>query len=306
MARSRQNSGAKWPSRPDSARLEPICSPLSTGSFTLEKGETIFTIGSCFARNIEDNLQNRGYKVPSLSFSVPKEELWSSTNQVAGILNKYTPYSMLNEIEFAFGTTDGREFLVEKKEGWLDTQLHTNTTVSLERALERRQQVRELYAGAIRSSRVMVVTLGLIEAWYDAENKTFLNETPDPHILRAYPDRFFFKVLSIEESLRVVSDIVERLRLFGREDQRVIMTVSPVPLGRTFTTEDVICANMYSKSLLRVAAQAVCDRFSWVDYFPSYESVLLSDRALSWQDDLIHVTNKIVAENISRLLTIYE
>jgi len=42
-----------------------------------------------------------------------------------------------------------------------------------------------------------------------------------------------------------------------------------------------------------------------VDYFPSYESVTLSDRSLAWRDDLIHVKPEIVATNVGRMAAAY-
>lgn len=305
LAISRANKGSKWPSRPDSARLEPICSPISKPGFKLDAGESIFTIGSCFARNIEAYLRLKGFEVPCQEFTVPTEELWTGTVQVPGVLNKYTPHSMLNEVRFAFGTTDGSEFLVEDKAGWFDTQLHTNVATSYARALERRQQVRELYADAIRKSRIVIITLGLIETWFDAQNGTYLNETPHPHMLRTHPDRFFFEVMTVDTARAVTFELIEALKANGREDQKVMLTVSPIPLARTFTGDDVILANTYSKSVLRVVAQEAANRFDWIDYFGSYESVMLSDRNIAWQDDLIHAQNQVVSANISRMLASY-
>ena len=45
---------------------------------------------------------------------------------------------------------------------------------------------------------------------------------------------------------------------------------------RTFTDHDVITANMYSKSVLRTVAGGVAAANRNVDYFPSYESVMLT------------------------------
>ena len=40
---------------------------------------------------------------------------------------------------------------------------------------------------------------------------------------------------------------------------------------------------MYSKSVLRVAAEIESEKSDSVEYFPSYESVMLSDRKKLWQ-----------------------
>jgi hypothetical protein len=75
--------------------------------------------------------------------------------------------------------------------------------------------------------------------------------------------------------------------------QRVIVTVSPVPLTATFTGDDVIVANAFSKAVLRVCAQRLAD-FPWVDYLPSYETVVSGGTAVL-HDDNIHVLDETVA-----------
>lgn len=86
---------------------------------------------------------------------------------------------------------------------------------------------------------------------------------------------------------------------------RIVLTVSPVPLSRTFTGQDVAVANCYSKSVLRAAAEAVVQQYDFVDYFPSYESVTLSDPRLAWDLDRVHVTGEVVKANIERLVALY-
>ena len=54
---------------------------------------------------------------------------------------------------------------------------------------------------------------------------------------------------------------------------KVIFTVSPVPLIATGTDDHVLSATVYSKSVLRVAAQEIKTKFANVDYFPSYEII---------------------------------
>jgi tetratricopeptide (TPR) repeat protein len=86
---------------------------------------------------------------------------------------------------------------------------------------------------------------------------------------------------------------------------RIILTVSPVPLGATFTGSDVAVANCYSKSVLRAAAEAAVAEFDHIEYFPSYESVTLSERALAFAEDQIHVTGPLVAFNVDRMIRRY-
>lgn len=299
------NRNAKWQGRRDRNNGPVYTLPEFAPSFSLVEGEALLTIGSCFARHIEIYLKREGYCVPAFEYTCPAEELWTTTKMRPGLLNKYTPHSMLNEITFATGTSDGSEFLVEVPGGVIDGQLHTNVPVSMDRALERRQEMRSLYLNALRECRIAIVTLGLIESWWDRESEVYLNETPLTSMMRAHPSRFEFRVLGVDETIQTVNLLLASLKQFGRPDQRTLLTVSPVPLQRTFTSSDVRIANTYSKSLLRVAAQSAVETFDWVDYFPSYESITQSDPEKTWEDDLVHVKMDAVHANVNRMLQLY-
>lgn len=296
---------AKWPQR-GSTRVQPLAAPAVTPHFQIDRGASVFTIGSCFARNIEIALRDRGLRVPTLDLQLPPEELMKGTGLRTGILNKYTPFSMLNEIEqLDREDDDGGRFLIALGEdAWWDGQLHSHETVTRARGLQRRRRIRRLYADAIAQSALVIVTLGLVEAWWDEAEQVYLNDTVPKHVIDRYPGRFFFELLSPAK----VEDAVMRMvvALHARNPtQRMLMTVSPVPLHRSFTGEDVLSANSYSKSALRVAAEMAVRRFDHVDYFPSFESVTLSDRAVAWGEDLAHVTPALIELNVARMIELY-
>lgn len=297
---------SKWPNRTHPERLVPVCLPDFSPTFSLNAGEGVLTIGSCFARNIEQSLKAHGFIVPALGFRVPKEEIYSGTDSIPAILNKYTPYSMLNEIEFAFGADDGSKFLVEISDDmYLDQQLHTDVPVTFRRGLERRAELREFFCKSITECRIIVITLGLAEAWWDDVGKVYLNETPNQRSIKSNPGRFYFEVLAPEKAIHAVDQLLIKLKEFGRPDQKVLLSVSPVPFTRTFSGNDALVANCYSKSVLRVAAEVSVRKHDWVDYYPSYESVTLTSADLAWQDDYIHVRPNVVDTNVTRMLAAY-
>jgi hypothetical protein len=302
---TKKNLSSKWKGRSDETRKSRIFLPEITPSFKIKRGSSVFTIGSCFARHIEKSLKNNGFSVPAFEYRVPESELQGNTKMQAGFLNKYTTQSMLNEVDFAFGNSDGQEYLVETSSGFIDSQCHTDKPVPLERALERRAEIRELYSSAIRNSELVIITLGLIEAWWDEKNQVYLNETPSPIIVKSNKNRFFFQRLSVEKNIECVNKLIEKIKSEGREDQKILITVSPIPIQRTFTQDDVVTANTYSKSVLRVAAQQAVERFESIDYYPSYESISNTTPDVSWEDDLIHVRQEAVNENVERMLRSY-
>jgi GSCFA family protein len=86
---------------------------------------------------------------------------------------------------------------------------------------------------------------------------------------------------------------------------QIIVTVSPVSLQATFSGEDVVIANTYSKSVLRAAAQAWATVAKNVHYFPSYEIVQNSDRTVTWEEDLRHVRGPVVLHIMNLFLCNY-
>ena len=279
--------------------------PLLTPGFTLPRGCSVFTIGSCFARNIEIALRDRGLRIPTLDLQFPPNELMEGTGLRAGILNKYTPFSMLNEVEQLAREDDGGRFLIEVGEdAWWDGQLHSHEPVTRERGLQRRRRIRRLYADAVAESAVVIVTLGLIEAWWDEAEQLYLNDTVPRSVVERHPGRFFFEQLSMDKTVDAVMRLVAALHALNPA-QKMLLTVSPVPFQRSFSGSDAMVANSYSKSALRVAAELATRSFDHVDYFPSYETVTLSDRALSWEDDLVHVRSEMIELNVERMIAAY-
>ena len=81
----------RWPTReePDN-RLEPLCLPELNPRFTFDQQISIFTIGSCFARNIEEYLQRIGMLTRrTMSFSAPPSEM-PVTERATGPLKSIT------------------------------------------------------------------------------------------------------------------------------------------------------------------------------------------------------------------------
>lgn len=140
---------------------------------------------------------------------------------------------------------------------------------------------------------VLIVTLGLIETWYDLLTETYLNFTPS-EILAGNLSRFECRITDYDENLAALRGLVTYLRSHYSEDLKVIVTVSPVPLSVTFAGMDVAQANTLSKATLRTVAQAYVDSDPLADYFPSYEMVMLTDPALAWYPDHRHVQRKTV------------
>lgn len=296
---ARRNARARWPTREQPERLSPLAEPASGNLFALRGDEKVFCIGSCFAREIETTLDRLGFEVMSLKPVLPP----SPNRSVADrrMFNKYNVGTILNELRWALEperfpyrhedvlVSAPGNLLVQdyqlRGEAWADER---GVAMAFREAFNR-------FFASIREAEVVVLTLGLSEAWYDSATGLYLNAAPTEHMVREHGERFELHVLDGAMTLAMLDEIDRLLVTHLRPGFRLLLTVSPVPLASTFRAQDVLVANSYSKSVLR----ACCDQFlqgrPHARYFPSYEFVTLSEPALVWSlDDFRHVDPKFV------------
>jgi tetratricopeptide (TPR) repeat protein len=306
VANIRANPYAEWPAREpaDANRIEPYGAPGFSPSFQLEPGEKIFTIGSCFARNIERALAKRGFDVVTLKLDWPDK---ASETHVDSVLNNYGVVSMENEFRWALDPAhpfDPAAHIFQLgPEHYLDPHLAVRPT-NLDRMKTYRTAVTAV-TRMVTECRVVIMTLGLSELWFDKQTQTYLNLAPPRTLVARNAERFEIHLLSFDETLKSLNTAIAMLKKYCRADLRILLTVSPVPMNTTHTAEDVLVINTYSKSVLRTAAEHVAAANAHIDYFPSYESVVLSDHARAWQDDQVHVRDTLIQFNVERMLHAY-
>lgn len=295
-----RNGFRKYPDRKDGRYREEQLFPTFRPTFGIASGSSVFTIGSCFARNVEDVLIAAGVNVPTAVFAAPADEAPGRPNRV---LNQYNPGTMLQCVQSVKkGVPTGGYFDVGP-DARVDALLATGSrAVTRMRAAERRAQIVDLYRDGLAASNTVVITLGLIEAWYDNDASLYLNEAPSRAVLNANPKRFSFRRINLNECLRITSEMIE---LLSADRQRnILVTVSPVPLQVTFSGGDAVTANTYSKSVLRVVSEEISQNFPNVDYFPSYEAVsTMGLRALG--EDNVHVRPVVVDRVVQHMLKHY-
>jgi len=280
---------------------EPFFTPGISPGFKLQPEDRVFAIGSCFARGIESALVGQGMEV--LSRAVEFDSIPAINDELKlGFTNKYNTFSIYNELRWALDPN--AEFpgnsVVHIGNG-IFYDPHTNPALELgelDETLRRRELIRSV-TRRVSKCRVVVITLGLVEVWRDKTANVFINRVI-PDMLSVYPDRYELYTTNFADNLSQLEAIHALLKQFGHHDVQIIVTVSPVPLIATFSGEDVVVANTYSKSLLRTAAQEWAAKYGNVHYFPSYEIVTNSDPRLTWEEDRRHVKGQIV-QHIMRL-----
>ncbi|MEO1239788.1 MAG: GSCFA domain-containing protein [Pseudomonadota bacterium] len=294
------NKQRNYPGKSDLRTLGQMILPAFAPGFSIPEGASVFTIGSCFARNVEKALLARGITVPTAHFAAPHDEAPGQPNRV---LNQYNPATMLHCVQTAGQAPDDRALYPNPGgPGVIDPLLATGTRpVTRARALERRGEINALYGDGLAASEFVVITLGLIETWFDHETGLTLNEAPQHRAIKADPHRWEFRRLTTRDVREEVLNLVEALDA-GRRS--IVMTVSPVPLQVTFAGGDAVTANAYSKAVLRVVAEEVAQSVPGVDYFPSYEAVT-SAGLQAYGEDQVHVRPAVVDRVIGAMTEAY-
>lgn len=273
----------------------------------LNKNSPVFAMGSCFAREIESALISRGCNVVSIDGRIEIPEFQDARGGVrAGFFHRFTPMAMLQEFQLAFG----------ELEGWNEASLifgdnparvtdanywHVpGSDTTLQSTLIRRKLAAELVR-ASASADIVILTLGLVESWLHKPTGFHANRVP-PGVLIKRADEFELRIISVDETLHCLNEIRSLLKRHRSTPFEIVVTVSPVPLQKTWTNKDIIIANLDSKSTLRAAAAAFCQATDNAHYFPSYEMVTYSNVDLAWRPDRVHV-NKGMVKHIVETFT---
>lgn len=299
IGNARRSGPARLFPRPDDPRVRhgAVFSEIWP-RFSLPSGTSVFMIGSCFSRSVEERL--RGFRVPTMDLTIPSGERPGRPN---GVLNEYNPGTICQRLEHAATKSSfGDHCIAPDGDGFLDLLLPDYVApCRTERLLERRDEVDQVYS-ALPGCEAVIITFDLIEAWYDKKADLYLNRIPPAAFLMAERDRFELHVLDIDETERLFERTVAAVRSVGVK--KIILTVSPVPLEGTYTGQDSTVANNFSKSVLIVCANRLCRSYPDVDYFPGYEIVMSAGPA-SYEADSVHVRDDVVDSVTSYLVERY-
>ncbi len=308
LQNKRRNPQARWPAVAESFAGEAW--PRIEASFRLQPGDTVFTIGSCFARNIERYLADVGCRVPMLELHLPPDEWDGEANAP---MNKFHPPAFRQSLDWAARIFDrgGRVAWSDCEplgfhlggDVWFDLDMGAVAPVGRARFLERRQQIYDALSTAFAADCLMM-TPGLIEAWRDTSTGLYIHRPPIHKALAMQAARWEFEILSYEQCLADLLAAIDVVRARNPE-VKVLITTSPVPMSATFSGQDIRIANAHSKAVLRAACGAAAAQRPMTDYFPSYESATLSAPELVWEVDRLHVTVAFVGKIVSHMLSHY-
>lgn len=275
----------------------------------LRKQSRVFAMGSCFAREIEQSLVKRGCNVTSVDERINRPEFHDSSGQVrSGFFHRFTPFAMYQEFQQAFAEAEGwtdDTLLIRNGAKAVDLNYHLipGSDDSVDATLARRRTAAELVREAANAD-VVILTLGLIESWFHKPSGFHANQVPVQTLLRRR-EEFQLRLVTFEETVACLEGIKALISRHRTTPFELVVTVSPVPLAKTFTHDDLIVANMTSKSTLRAAAAQFCRSEANVHYFPSYEMVVYSDPKLAWRPDRVHVESDMVKHIVQTFVSNY-
>ncbi|SDF43801.1 GSCFA domain-containing protein [Sporomusa acidovorans] len=296
-----ENRTFRYPAKNETGYYQGMLLPKLTPKFRLKPNEKIFTIGSCFAREIEARLIQLGFDVPVGKFKVGQSEIAYAAPH---LLNEYNAGTLLQRIESIFGkfVYNDSMGIEERKQGFVDLFLHIhNKPVTLARLLERRRQIDLVYQELLDCDTI-IITLGLIETWYDSKHCCYLNKAPGKTAVNLEPDRYYFHRMDVDDVFGRLKDAICLINAHSMK--KIILTVSPIPIEATFSNTNAIIANSFSKAVLRVVAQLLSESFDNVDYFPSYE-IAISGGMIYFGEDNVHVTGEMVEQIVKHMLSNY-
>jgi hypothetical protein len=269
-----------WKSAPgaaDPAALDPVVG----ASFRIDPADRVVTAGSCFAQHVARHLTMSGlnHHVTEPGHPMLPPEIRARFNYgvfSARYGNLYTTRQLHQLLLRAYGGFEPADTAWDRPDGRVADpfrpQIQPTGFLSREElALDRRQHLAAVRR-AVEEMDVFVFTLGLTEAWEDRRDGAVFPLAPGVAAGRYDPDTHRFHNFGAAE---VVEDMNRSIALIREKNPgvRILLTVSPVPLNATALERHVLVSTVYSKAVLRVAAEEICGAWSNVDYFPSFEII---------------------------------
>jgi hypothetical protein len=270
--------------------------------------DRVASAGSCFASNLVPYLERSGIayvrtELPHPAFAHLPDNL-GYRNFSAAYGNIYTAAQLRQLLERCLG-----EFNPAEDRWYTDGQIIDPFRPGLRyraRSDAEFDALTRQHLAAVRraftAASAFVFTLGLSEGWICTADGAALPACPSTVAGEFDPRRHAFKNYTVAEVRDHLIEFVAKLRTIN-PTVRIILTVSPVPLVATATSQHVLAATIYSKSVLRAAAGEVCSAVPGVRYFPAYEIVTGPQAPEDFFEvDRRNVSEKGVATVMSALL----
>jgi hypothetical protein len=256
--------------------------PVGVFDLRITAETKVATAGSCFAQHIARYLKDSGFCYyvteqghPIVPASVRAKHNYGLFSARYG--NIYTARQLWQLFQRAYGKFNPVEDVWQEGDDvFLDPFRPTTQPggfISVDEVRADRRQHLAAVRTMFETLDVFVFTLGLTECWRSREDGAVFPLCPGVEGGTFESEKYEFYNQSVDD---VIDDLVQfREGLVAvNPGAQIVFTVSPVPLVATAEPgAHVLSSTTYSKSVLRVAAEALKRKFANVHYFPSYEII---------------------------------
>jgi len=277
--------GIKW-----ERNSNPLLHPINPRKF-LHKSSRAYSIGSCFAVNLNRWLRFQGFSVPPVTWGM-----------------HYNTRTILYELQRAVGIeTPSMDWVVEKNDGstaYVDALRHCIDARSIDDLKGLKSTICTESTDSFKAADCFLITLGLSDVWevdIDGHLVT-LNRAPYQKarsLSGLSPEVIKNRFLSVQECVEDIRQMVELIRAHKPSGTPIALTVSPVPLKHTSSYCHPHIANNRSKATLLSAV------FTFIEgdteeprasYFPSFEFFQTNPMRIElWQGDNRHPTAQAIS-----------
>lgn len=250
-----------------------------------------YSIGSCFALNINRWLRYQGFSVPEVTWGI-----------------HYNSRTVLYELRRAAGLpVPDVEWRIPGQDGgvaYADALRHCIDAPDAAGLSAIKAQISEDSRREFLRADALIVTLGLSDIWEARIDGQLITLNRAPYlgatlIGGSQADYVGNRFLSVAECIEDLRQIVRIVRTHKSAGTPVVFTVSPVPLKHTGGNSHPHVANSRSKATLLAAIHAFLDECRddpTISYFPSYEFFQMHHLSMPlWQGDARHPTTEAVA-----------
>ena len=263
-----------------------------------KKGDRFFLMGSCFAEEIRLALSTvlaPGAVMPDFStLELDRNRARADELPERNHLNYYNAFTILQELRRAVGEwTQDNDDHWQLDEGVQDPYRRLVIADTPDELGRINEQLNRIIARSFVEADHFVFTFGMTEVFLNRRTGLVAAQRPDYGGGGGRSETEFRRTGFSENfaAIKEISEIIAR----HKPAATIFMTVSPVPLQRTFSEDDIFTANMLSKSTLRAALGEVQETADNIVYVPSYEAVMSQGRQ-SFKNDYRHVRPDVVQQ----------
>ncbi|BCJ91161.1 hypothetical protein IZ6_18960 [Terrihabitans soli] len=271
------------------------------------KNDVFFAMGSCFAEEIRKALTGKRIEcVPHYKDVAFAENDVSAPELKNDHLSYYNTFSVRLQLEQALGlwrqdagdywlTKRSAEYRVPWEGGvYQDPYKRVIRAADPENLTAVIDAINAETARGFQTATAFLFTFGMTEVFINRKSGKVVCQKPS-YGGGGGADETELHVSSFEENLDNVLAIVDLIRA-RKPDAPIVMSVSPVPLARTFQNTDVMTASIEGKSILRAVLGRAARERENVFYLPSYELVGALGFFEGYRKDLRHVERTTVSQ----------